>query len=193
MDIKELKSLAKELGIKVSNLSSAEKIESSIVEACNGANIEDIKANVNKYKKSEQDEYIEKLANLTFSGAEAKYIKEEERVQAKEATKLVHCMITCNNKNKSSLTGEIFTVRNAVLPEIKKFVSFGVPTHVPAIMLNMIKEKEYQMFRKERLPNGASVTRPFLTKEYNIQELPPLTSEELEAIKQKQLAEGMNN
>jgi hypothetical protein len=54
----------------------------------------------------------------------------------------------------------------------------------------MIREKKYQMFRKEKLPNGSQLTRPFLVPEYTVDVLPPLTSSELEAIKQKQLAEG---
>ena len=139
------------------------------------------------------DATVEKLSKITFSGADAARAKERSRNVEKEAMKLIRCQINCNNKNKTSLTGEIFCARNAVIPEVKKFIPFGVPTHVPEILLNMIKEKQYQMFRKEKLPNGNQITRSYLIPEYTIQELPPLTSAELEAIKQKQLAEGRGN
>ena len=58
-------------------------------------------------------------------------------------------------------------------------------------ILNMIKEKKYQMFKTKR-ENGIPKTTPLLIAEYNIQIHDPITREELEAIKQKQLAEGFN-
>lgn len=137
------------------------------------------------------DATVKNLSKITFSGVDAIKAKERSRNVEKEAMKLTRCEINCNNKNKTSLTGEIFCARNAVIPEVKKFIPFGTPTHVPEILLNMIREKKYQMFRKEKLPNGNQITRSYLIPEYTIQELPPLTAAELEAIKQKQLAEGV--
>ena len=139
---------------------------------------------------SVRDPEIERLSKMTFSKVEADKAKEQAKLAEREALKLTRCIINCNNKNKTSLTGEIFCARNAKIAEVKKFIPFGVPTHVPEILLNMIREKKYQMFRKEKLPNGSQITRPFLVPEYTVDVLPPLTSSELEAIKQKQLAEG---
>lgn len=139
---------------------------------------------------STRDPEIERLSKITFSKVEADKAKEQAKLAEREALKLTRCIINCNNKNKTSLTGEIFCARNAKIAEVKKFIPFGVPTHVPEILLNMIREKKYQMFRKEKLPNGSQITRPFLVPEYTVDVLPPLTSSELEAIKQKQLAEG---
>ena len=136
------------------------------------------------------DPEIERLSKITFSKVEADKAKEQAKLAEREAQKLTRCIINCNNKNKTSLSGEIFCARNAKIAEVKKFIPFGVPTHVPEILLNMIKEKQYQMFRKEKLANGNQITRSVLIPEYTIQILPPLTSAELEAIKQKQLAEG---
>jgi hypothetical protein len=135
---------------------------------------------------------VERLSNLTFATVDNDRLKQDEKTRLRDAMKLVRCIITSNNKNKSSYTGDIFCARNKVLPEVKKFVPFGVPTHVPQILFNMIKEKQLQVFRKERLSNGNMVTKPMLVAEYNIQVLPPLTKDELEAIKKKQLAEGFN-
>lgn len=145
--------------------------------------------------KSEKnvDKTIEKLASLTFAQADKVTAKSNADKNAKEALRLVRCIITCNNKNKNSYGGEIFSARNAVIEEVKKFVPFNVPTHIPTILLNMIREKQLQMFKKEKLANGTVITRSFLAPEYNIQELPPLTAAEFEAIKQKQLAEGRSN
>jgi hypothetical protein len=135
------------------------------------------------------EDFIKKLSKMTFAAVEGATNKQNSIQRLKEANKLVRCMITCNNKNKTSYQGEIFSVRNAKIPEIKKFVPFGVPTHIPQILYNVIKEKQYQSFRKEKV-NGNQITRSHIMPEYNIQLLPPLSRDELEAIKQKQLAEG---
>lgn len=141
-------------------------------------------------KEDVAESEIERLKTLTFSGVEATQAQLDEAKQTKEATKLIRCIITCVNKNKTSYQGEIFTVRNAIIPEYKKFIPFGTPTHVPQIMFNVIKEKQYQMFREEKLPNGTKIKRAYMIPEYNIQILDPITRDEFEAIRKKQLAEG---
>lgn len=146
-----------------------------------------------KETKINKDSATNKLAVMSFAELEQKKSEENKLKHSKNALKLVRCIVSCNNKNKTSYSGEIFSARNAVIDEVKKFIPFNVPTHVPTILLNMIKEKQLQMFKKEKLANGTVVTRSYLTPEYNIQELPPLTPAEFEAIKQKQLAEGRNN
>ena len=137
-------------------------------------------------------EKIEKLKHLTFEEADRKQIETEEKSVWKKAMKLVRCQISCNNPNKTSYQGEIFSARNKFIPEVKKFIPFNVPTHVPTILLNMIKEKQLQTFVTEKLPNGMQTKRSKLVPEYSITILPPLTSEEFNAIRQKQLAEGNN-
>lgn len=146
-----------------------------------------------KETKTNVDNTTNKLATMSFAELEQKKNEKDKEKYSKEALRLVRCIITCNNKNKTSYSGEIFSARNAVIDEVKKYIPFNVPTHIPTILLNMIKEKQLQMFKKEKLANGSVVTRSYMMPEYNIQELPPLTAAELEAIKQKQLAEGRNN
>ena len=107
----------------------------------------------------------------------------------KEALKLVRVRISCNNSNKRNLKGEIFTARNACINEVKKFVPFNVPTHIPQILLNLIKEKSMQLFYKEKNSKGFTINRSRLVPEFNVEVLPPLTKDELEAIKQRQLAD----
>lgn len=146
-------------------------------------------ANTKQVEPTETNEELERLKNLTFASADKENIEEEEKDVMKRAMKLERVIITCNNKNKTSYTGEIFCARNDFVPEVKKFVPFGVPTHVPHILMSMIREKKYQTFTKKKV-NGNTITESMLINEYNIQPLDPITPEELEAIKQKQLAEG---
>lgn len=135
---------------------------------------------------------VEMLKNLTFSEAAKNQAEAHKQTVFKRAMKLVRCQITCNNPNKRNYQGEIFSARNSMINEVKKYVPFNVPTHIPSILFNMIKEKQLQTFYIEKV-NGNQIKRVKLIPEYNIQELPPLTTEEYNAIRQKQLAEGGNN
>ena len=134
---------------------------------------------------------IARLKSLTFSTASTSTAKRAENQQIRDAKKLIRVIVNCNNKNKSSYTGDIFSAHNAYVSETK-FVLFGVPTHITQIMYNTLKEKKCQQFRKQRLPDGRELTKAYTIDEFNIAILPPLSRDELEAIKKKQLAEGFN-
>lgn len=202
MELQHLRSIANKLNFSYHHMLGAEKLEQRLRTYCKNNNIdfESISNEVlNEYKKEDKGEVLVMikdkkldLSKVTFDDLEKSRNKELSDKRTKDATKLVRCMITCNNKNKTSYKGEIFTARNAVVDEIKKFVPFGRPTHVPQILLNVIKEKQYQTFVESTLPNGMKVNKPHLINEYNIQILDPITKDELEAIKRKQLAEGFN-
>jgi hypothetical protein len=59
-------------------------------------------------------------------------------------------------------------------------------------MLNAIKERKCQMFKKVKDRFGNETSTTYLVNEYNINELGPLSREEFEAIKKKQIAEGFD-
>lgn len=126
------------------------------------------------------------FADLDFITLAQKVNKEKEKEANKNAMKLIRVKIGCNNPNKVSLEGEILTAANSHM-EITKFVPFNVITHIPTILYNTIDEKKCTVFKKKRV-NGMNVTTTQLIKEYNIDVLPPITNEELESIKQRQLA-----
>ena len=210
MELQQLKDIAKYLEYQHHHAIGAERLESELIKYCDeiGTSMEEaingmealIASKANSLTETggsntntELDpSIVAKLATMSFNEAEGKAVKSARAEKQKEAMRLVRCTISCNNKNKSEFSGEIFCARNKILPEVKKFVPFGVPTHVPLILLNMIKEKQYQVFRTKKLPNGQTVKEPSLIPEYNIQELPPLTQQELDAIARKQLAEGFD-
>ena len=144
-----------------------------------------------KPKKSKKKKDSNDLSSMTFGKlSKAKEEINKERVE-KKAMKLKRVQITCNNQNKRNWTGEIFTVQNGSLgAPIRKFVQFNVPTHVPEILYNTIKERQLQIFYTEKASNGQKVTRSKLINEFSITDLPPITAAELDAIKKKQLAEA---
>ena len=208
MELQQLKDIAKYLEYQHHHAIGAERLESELIKYCDeiGTSMEEaingmealIASKANSLTETDgsntntelDPSVVAKLAAMSFNEAEGKAVKSARAEKQKEAMRLVRCTISCNNKNKSEFSGEIFCARNKILPEVKKFVTFGVPTHTPLILLNMIKEKQYQVFRTKKLPNGQTVKEPSLIPEYNIQELPPLTQQELDAIARKQLAEG---
>ncbi len=104
-----------------------------------------------------------------------------------EASKLIRCQITPMDKAKSNYDGEVFTVGNAVVPTMKKFVQFGVPTHVPKMILDFIKEKQMLIFYTERL-GGKDVRKAREGAAYGVVELPPLTEKELKELAAAQAA-----
>lgn len=210
MELQQLKDIAKYLEYQHHHAIGAERLESELIKYCDeiGTSMEEaingmealIASKANSLTETDgsntntelDPNIVAKLATMSFNEAEGKAVKSARAEKQKEAMRLVRCTISCNNKNKSEFSGEIFCARNKILPEVKKFVPFGVPTHVPLILLNMIKEKQYQVFRTKKLPNGQTVKETSLIPEYNIQELPPLTQQELDAIARKQLAEGFD-
>lgn len=141
-------------------------------------------------KKSSEVKDVD-LSSVSFAELEKDTLAERQKEQVKNANKLVHCIVTCLDPQKSKLQGEIFSVRNAQTPEIKKMIPYGVPTHVPQIILNVIKEKKFQMFVRDDRSGMKDVSnKTKLVPAYNITILNPLTKDELEGIKKRQLAEG---
>lgn len=222
MELQQLKDIAAKVGYKYHHMTGAAKLEEGLRAYCieigtsleevagelntesvdTGKNTEEVSEDVTTTEqhpivepklpsKDSSVSMVEKLSKMTFAQAEKEASKKVSGNRAKEAMRLIRCIVTCNNKNKTSYTGEIFCARNAIVPEVKKFIPFGVPTHIPQILFNMIKEKQYQQFKTKKV-NGNTVKESFMVAEYNIQLLDPISVEEFNAIKQKQLAEGFN-
>ena len=103
-----------------------------------------------------------------------------------EANTLKRVRITCMNPNKRDWDGEIFTCGNKVVGTYKKFVPFGVVWHVPQILLTMIEEKQCQLFRTVTTDRGQKMRQGYLAKEFGIEYLDDLTTEELKDLAQRQ-------
>ena len=126
-------------------------------------------------------------------------VKTEEDTEAEkrrkiimDATELVRVNITCMNPLKKEYQGEIFTVSNSIVPTLRKYVPFNTDKgwYIPRLMLNMIKERKCQLFRNKVLPNKQVIREGYLIPEFNVQILPPLTAEELQALKEEQAMTG---
>lgn len=103
-----------------------------------------------------------------------------------EATKLVRVIITPMDSSKRDYQGDVFSAGNAVVPTMTKYIPFGVEWHVPQIILNTIKEKVMNKFIAKKDERGREYREYQEARAYSIQELPPLTKQELEELAKSQ-------
>ena len=113
----------------------------------------------------------------------------------KEAAKLVRIRITCMNPNKKEWKGEVFTASNSMVGTFRKFVPFNVEDgwHVPQILLNMIKARQFQTFYTVKNDRGVAIRKGKLVPEFAIEVLPPLTEKELTELARRQAMSGSVN
>lgn len=109
--------------------------------------------------------------------------EQKKRIQKRrDANRLVRVQITCMNPNKKAWEGEIFTVANSVVGTFRKYIPFNVPWHVPNIIYKQLLNRKCQVFHT---PRKGPVTSK-LINEFSVQELPPLTEQELKELAQRQ-------
>lgn len=120
--------------------------------------------------------------------------KEERRQRKhKEAMSLVRCLIVCNNPHKREWPGEWLGVSNGAGVQIRKLVPYNQPDkpfHLPRIMVNMLREKQVQIFISKPAKYGTTVRVSKSIPAYTITELPPLTQKELDELALSQLQRG---
>lgn len=129
------------------------------------------------------------LAKPAAKEADAEETEGQMRMRLKNsANELVRINVTCMNPAKREWEGEIFTTGNSIVGTFKKFVPFNTSEgyHVPRIILEMLKNRECQLFRNEKAKNGVTVRKGYLIKEFAIEVLPPLTKEELRELARRQ-------
>ena len=118
------------------------------------------------------------------------YMAETRKRTRITLNRLVRCRITCLNPNKTEWEGEIFSVGSAKVGTFKKFVPFNTDDgfHVPLIIYQAIVAREYTSFYNVKGPRGNTIRKGKLVKEYNVEVMAPLTPEELQELKQRQIA-----
>lgn len=108
--------------------------------------------------------------------------------KAREATKLRRVRITCNDKKINSRGSVLRSVSNSKA-SITKMIPFDVPTHVPQLILNRMKEERFLSFGRKRMAGGVEVAEPKEVPTFVIEYLDPLTPEEFKRIQIRQQAE----
>lgn len=168
MSLEQLKQQADELGIKYSPNISAATLEQRIAEHINAS---------------------EGLANTRVDEGEITPIpvlSQAEKVKQirKEALRLVRVIVTSMDTTKRDYHGEFFQVSNRIL-NVKRFVPFGHVTHVEAVLLEQIRERQMRVTIPETR-DKAPESR--LVPAFAIKELEPLTADELDKLAKAQAA-----
>lgn len=106
----------------------------------------------------------------------------------RQCARLIRCRIQNLNPAKKEWPGEIISVGSAKLGTFKKFVPFntGEPYHLPKIIFDVLKDKQCTFFKTEKDDRGNNVRKGYLSNEYALEVLDPLTAEELEDLKKQQ-------
>lgn len=119
--------------------------------------------------------------------------KKETRAQyvmrkRKEAHRLVRVIVSCRNPEKTEWEGETFTGSNSLVGSITKYVPFNNEEgwHVPQIILNVIRERKCTVFTWKKNGNGDRVKVGKQINEFTITELPALTPQEIQELKERQ-------
>ena len=106
----------------------------------------------------------------------------------REANELIRVRITCMNPAKAEWDGEFFTAGNSLVGSFAKFVPFNVDEgwHIPRIIYNQLVERQCQIFTSIRDARGNSIRKGKLIKEFAIEVMPALTTDELQELAQRQ-------
>ena len=101
------------------------------------------------------------------------------------AKRLRRVIITCNDPQKADQTGDIISVSNGEVGNLRFYFHFNKPWHVPQIILDTLKESKLFLHSSRR--DGRDVVTREVPR-YNIQELEPLDEKSRERIAAKQAA-----
>lgn len=104
-----------------------------------------------------------------------------------DAMRLIRCIVTPMDKAKSNYEGELFEAGNSAV-NVRKFVPFGVVTHIEKILFDFIQSKTMNVFYDERSSSGRKIRKARQSNGYAIQVLPQLTQKELDDLAKAQQA-----
>lgn len=111
----------------------------------------------------------------------------------KDALKLVRLRIQNVNPAKADLHGEIFTFANEVIGKVSKYVPYdeaGESYHVPNCIYKMLKSKKFLNVKTytDKVTGKLIIDKSWID-EFALEELPPLTPQELKELALKQKAQ----
>lgn len=113
----------------------------------------------------------------------------------KDALKLVRLRIQNVNPAKADLHGEIFTFANEVIGKVSKYVPYdeaGESYHVPNCIYKMLKSKKFLNVKSytDKATGKIEINKSWVD-EFALEELPPLTLQELKDLALKQKAQNI--
>lgn len=176
LELNMLKDRARMMGINHSNNISVAALKAKIEAKMNN--------------EVEQDEEVEAINPLA---PEVQPDVSPRQALINEAMKLIRIRITCLDPKKKDLKGEIHTVANEVIGNVRKFVPYGEGSengyHVPNVIYKRLKRSQFQQIRTFKVKGQIQVEHKWV-KEFAIEVLDPLTPEEIARLAAAQSAAG---
>lgn len=114
------------------------------------------------------------------------------------AHRLVRFRIAVLDPSKQKWTGEYFTAGNEIIGHKTRFIPYDAEDgvwHAEAVIVELLRNHKYQSFpqvtdRSDKRRGTDDYHRAKLLPSFSITELPPLTKEELEDLRERQAAQG---
>lgn len=108
--------------------------------------------------------------------------------------RLIRCRIVNNNPSNSQLPGRIYSVGNAKLGMITKYIPFHEPFcesyHIPYILFKALQRRKFTSITTTKNSKGEEINIVKEVPEFTLVELPPLTKEELADLAKQQALSG---
>ena len=190
-ELDTLKNRANLMGIKFSPNIGIEALKARIEKTVNNED-NSIEETSDKGPKLQKDSKEKKSDIVTLSPTEFK--EQEFNKRRKECNRLIRCNITCLDSNKKNFRGEIISVGSSKLGTFKKYVPYntGEPYHLPQILFDELKARKHTTFVTIPGRNGKPPRKEVrMVNSYAIEELPPISKEELKELsKQQAMKEG---
>lgn len=162
--------------------------------------LEALRAKVNARATGEPDPVDTDTSNEANPFDEVSQVSPAEETRAqirarlqKECLQLVRLRITNLDPKKKDLPGEIITIGNEFIGNIKKFVPYGEVTdngyHVPKIIYDELKGRKFLNIRVTK-KNGREHVEQNWAQEFSLDVLPQLTEHEIARLAATQAAAG---
>ena len=115
-------------------------------------------------------------------------VEDEAMALRLELTKKIRVMITCNDPlMKDWDMTPYYSFSNSTITLDSITIPLGVEWHIPNVYVGMLQAMECKIPVKTKDEKGRPITIRRTVKKYNVNILPPLTEEELEALKMAQV------
>lgn len=184
-----LKERAKQMGIPFSNNISLETLRKRISDKMEGKDVPEVNPLAG-------DAEIAAITSAPVKLDAKQNALALRKMMQREQMKLVRVRITNMDPKKKDLPGEIWTVSNEYLGNVRKMIPYGEQTdegfHIPYCLFRLLQSKRFLHIRtvKDRVTGVERQDKQWV-KEFSLDVLPDLTKEELARLAAAQAAAGL--
>lgn len=182
-----LKQKANLMGISYSNNIGIEALKAKIDAKMNG------ETEVQESQEQPQPE-AQTLSSAEADVAQAQPKKDWRQELRDEEMKLIRVRITNMDPKKKDLPGEILTVANRFIGNVRKYIPYGEATEngycIPNCLYKQLKERQFQHIKVTKDSEGREKVVTKMVREFALEVLPQLTEKELAQLAASQAAAG---